>query len=308
MSLNKHEPLPRSIYLNIRNNTLGLIGSKVGDVSLNATDNIIISAFIGISWVGIYSNYLLIINSISNLIIQFLNSVSASIGNFVIDKSNQHEEQFVLLKRHLFVTFTITFFCSSLLSALINPFITIWAGYQYNLNTITVFLIILNFELNSMRQTPITFITAYGLFKKVGIKSILEAILNIGFSLVFVVLFKLGINGVLLGTLSSNLLLNIWYEPYVVMYYGVNNGIKSLLNFYIWYIYYLGVVILITGIITTCSYFIVLQNNILLLLIRLFTVLIFSLFSFYLLSFKSKEYKYFKTIFFRYLSLKKTSK
>ena len=46
------------------------------------TDNILISAFVSLTAVGVYSNYSLIIVSVQNLCKQVTNSITASIGNF----------------------------------------------------------------------------------------------------------------------------------------------------------------------------------------------------------------------------------
>ena len=68
----------------LKKNTSALIIYRIGVVILNGTDNIIISKFIGIAMVGIYSNYLLIINSINKVISQMFDAITSSIGNLVV--------------------------------------------------------------------------------------------------------------------------------------------------------------------------------------------------------------------------------
>ena len=65
-----------------------------------------------------------------------------------------------------------------------------------------------------------TFITAYGLYVKDGKKAVVEAILNFVFSIAYIKLFNMGVSGVILGTITSNILAN-WYEPYIVLKYGI---------------------------------------------------------------------------------------
>lgn len=54
-----------------------------------------------------------------------------------------------------------------------------------------------------------------------------EALLNILFSLFFLMVMKLQINGVLLGTTFSTLLVDFWYEPFIVFKYGFRRSSKQ---------------------------------------------------------------------------------
>lgn len=49
-------------------NLYALLLYKISGVVINGTDNIVISKFIGIIWVGMYSNYLLILNTLNTLL------------------------------------------------------------------------------------------------------------------------------------------------------------------------------------------------------------------------------------------------
>lgn len=62
-------------------NLYSLLLYKISGVVINATDNIIISKFIGIIWVGVYSNYLLILNTLNTLLGYLFYSITASVGN-----------------------------------------------------------------------------------------------------------------------------------------------------------------------------------------------------------------------------------
>ncbi|VDK14931.1 hypothetical protein OAL24_01667 [Oenococcus sicerae] len=234
--------IPNDVLQKIKYNTLGMIGSKFGGIALNTSDNIVISAFVGIYYVGLYSNYLLITNAVASLLSQIVGSVSSSIGDFLVQHSKPLE-RYRLFKRHLFVTFAFTYFCSILLACLLNPFITFWIGSKFTFPTFLVDLIVINFLLIEIRQSPITFITAAGLFNKVGIKSVIEALVNIGLSLVFVLVFHLGIEGVILGTILSNIIINLWYEPLVVIKFSINLNKYS--DFFIDYFTYIFSIIIV---------------------------------------------------------------
>ncbi|UXD37086.1 hypothetical protein E3O61_04625 [Enterococcus faecium] len=150
---------------------------------VNGTDNIFISSFVGISTVGIYSNYILIVNSIRGLCGQITNSITSSIGNVAVDKDDHLSIK--VFERHNFVNFTLTYYSSIILIATINPFIDFWVGPKYKLSPITVFFIILNFVILMMRNSSIVFIEAFGLAWQQRWKSVIEAVLNIVFSFFF---------------------------------------------------------------------------------------------------------------------------
>jgi len=74
---------------NIFQKIKGLFFHKVGNFLVWGTDNILLSYFFGVIQVGIYSNYSMIINAVTNLLQQFISSTSASIGNLLVEKNNR---------------------------------------------------------------------------------------------------------------------------------------------------------------------------------------------------------------------------
>lgn len=289
LNMKRYVELPKDIYIKIKDNTIGMIGSKFGEIALSASDNIIMSMFIGLSTVGVYSNYVLLVNSASTLLTQFVGSVSASIGNFAVDVKDTMK-QYELFKRHLFINNLVTILTSACLVSLLNPFIILWIGDQYILPTEVVDLMILNFVIISLRQTPITFISSYGLFKKIGLKSIIEAIVNVVVSVALVVRFNMGIRGVLIGTLVSNIIVNLFYEPFVVTKYGLN--VKKYLDFIKSYIFSILTILFSCLTVQIVMKFMNL-GGVLGLFVILCESIFISLIFFILFNIKSKEFKFF---------------
>ena len=112
------------------------------------TDNILISAFVSLTAVGVYSNYSLIIVSVQNLCKQVTNSITASIGNFAV--SRQKKDSYALFKKHFFVNHTLIFFSSIFLLVLINPFISWWVGEKFVLPLSTTILIVFELQCSSV--------------------------------------------------------------------------------------------------------------------------------------------------------------
>ena len=72
---------------------LSMMLHKVGNTVISSTDNILISSMVGVIYTGLYSNYLLIINVITQIITIILNAVSASIGDFNARKNELEKKK-----------------------------------------------------------------------------------------------------------------------------------------------------------------------------------------------------------------------
>lgn len=209
---------PETISM-LKKNTFGNFLGKLGSVIVTSTDNILISSFVSLVAVGIYSNYLLVITSVQTLAIQIVTSVTASIGN--VGVSGDKENELEIFRKHNFVNFTIVFFSSVLLMLCLNPFIRLWVGRSFELSFSIVILIVLNYIVKGYRVSGWSFIDAYGLAWYVKLKPLIEIVVNIVMTLLLLFVFKFGISGVLLGTLFSALTVVGWWEPYAIFKYGL---------------------------------------------------------------------------------------
>lgn len=219
----------KSLHI-IRNNIVGMVGSKIGSIVVRSTDNLLLSAFMGIYVVGVYSNYLLIVTSISSIFTKLISSVTASVGNLIAEDNKKRT--FDVFKTHYTINFFIVAISAGCLFVSLNPFIKFWAGKSYTLALSIVVVIVLNYFFDQLRQSSLTFITAYGLFVANGKKSVVEAIMNFAFSFTLLVGFHLGIRGVLLGTILTNLILNSWWEPLLLFRAGFGFR-KKYMRFYL---------------------------------------------------------------------------
>ena len=215
---------------------------KIGTVVVNGTDNILISKYVGVVEVGIYSNYQLIINALNTIYSLLFDSLTASIGNLGVTESNEHKKYvFDVIN---FFGFWIYGFSSICLFILINPFIKLWLGENYNFNIVIVLIITINFYLTGMRKSVLVFRNALGLFWYDRYKPIIEALINLITS--FLLVHHLGIAGVFIGTLISTLTVCFWVEPYILYKYGFE---QRSIGYFIKYIVY-TLILLITAYIT----------------------------------------------------------
>lgn len=66
-----------------------MIAHKIGGMTVFSTANLILSKFVGLTAVGLYSNYYLVIAASNSFAGQFFASITASIGNLIVLERNQ---------------------------------------------------------------------------------------------------------------------------------------------------------------------------------------------------------------------------
>lgn len=204
-------------------NVVATASYKLGDRIVLSTDNLLISKFVGLKIVGIYSNYYLIVNSLNLILGQFFSSIVASIGNLVSSENGKNSK--IVFDNVWFANYCLYTYSSIILMVLFNHFISIWIGEKFLLKTSVVVLIVINFYLNGMRKTTLAFRDAMGLYWQGKTKPIIEAIINLIASILLAK--KFGILGVILGTIISNLFINMWWEPLVLFKYGFKAKVRD---------------------------------------------------------------------------------
>jgi Membrane protein involved in the export of O-antigen and teichoic acid len=200
----------------IGRNVKAMVYHKIGGIVVMGTDNILISKFVGVIQVGIYSNYLLIINALNSILGLAFQSITASIGNLGVTETN--EKGLFIFECINFIGFWIYASVSICLINLINPFIRLWLGSDYLFPMPLVIIIIVSFYLTGMRKSVLTFRDALGLFWYDRYKSIFEAAINLVVSILLAQ--KIGVAGVFIGTIISTLTTCFWVEPYILFKYG----------------------------------------------------------------------------------------
>lgn len=203
------KPLDKDIIEDIKHKVKSLFIHKIGGFFVKGTDNIIISIFIGVRMVGLYSNYSLIISSITSLIGQAFSPLIASVGNLLVTSNT--EKKYDVYKKIEFFNFWVTSFCSICLLIMIKPFIVIWIGKEYLLSNFVVIVLVINFYFQILRYRTSIFKEADGIFYEDRFIPIFESIINIVSSVILVKLF--GLPGVFMGTIISNFLLIFYSHP-----------------------------------------------------------------------------------------------
>lgn len=222
---------------------------RFGGTFVMHTDNLIISACVGLAAVGLYSNYKMVLNSLKVFLSYIYNAFTASIGNLAATES---KEKVLFTYQCLNFLMSMVYGWSSVcLFVLFNPFIEYMFGREYLLSGGVVAILVVDFYLWGMRQMTLRFRDGMGLYRRDRYKAVFEVIVNLAASLILV--FPLEIAGVILGTIISTMTTNFWVEPMVFFKYGIG-GSGWTKNLLIYFVKYLKYTMFSVGICAICFY------------------------------------------------------
>lgn len=231
------KPLEKEETKEIVEKTKALICLKVGDVARLQTDSLIISAFIKVAVVGIVDNYNMIINSLSNFVNIIFNSAISSFGNLIATESKQ--KQYEIFKVYRFAANWIYGLSAVGFYVLLSPLIQLWLGKEWLLGNGIIGLVILDYYFRADRIVMANFKTAAGVFEQDRYLPLVQGAVNLIISIVLVQ--KMGLIGVYIGTVVSGLMANI-IKPFIVYKVCFN---RSAVDYFIDNMKYLGVMGLI---------------------------------------------------------------
>ncbi|WP_343288428.1 hypothetical protein [Turicibacter bilis] len=228
-------------------NIKALFLHNIGTYCVFGTDNILISTFVSLKAVGLYSNYTMIIGQLSSLLTPVVNGVGASVGNLIaIEGKNRTYDIFKVIN---LVNFWIYSLSSIFLINLLEPFIEWWLGEGLLLDRFTFMIVLVNFYISGMRGPINTFKSKAGIFSPDKYVPLVEATLNLGASLILVRYF--GLAGIFMGTTISSLAMPVWTQSKLVYNHVFN---KSVFEYFKSYVFFIGLTLLVgAGVTILCT-------------------------------------------------------
>lgn len=223
----EYEPISKEDYKNLVKDCVAISIFSLHAVVIKSTDNLILSSFIGLGIVGLYSNYLMIYNALKKVIKRLFRAAEASLGIAYSSYDDENKEKMFLTMNYCMLIIAGTFVvCVANLS---DEFIINWIGKDYIIPQPFSFLIAMEMLLISFGLILEQMRNVMGLFQKMKYKPFVGIALNLFISIFLV--RRIGIYGVLLGTILSELLSTFVMDPFVIYIWGFKNK-KSLLRYY----------------------------------------------------------------------------
>ena len=210
--------LPLEVRRKVVSDVKSIFMHKVGGVVTNSTDNLVISAFLGLVAVAAYGNYYYVVTSVGGLVAVVYSSMTGGFGNKIYTESK--EENFRLFMRMNRLSMIVVVFCSAMMAALYQPFMRIWTKDDPELvrHALTPVLMVLYFYIMQSRQVLLAFKSAASLWREDRWKPIVAGAVNLVTNVLFVIYlpdaYKL--DGVIFSTIIAFICIQIPWESHVV--------------------------------------------------------------------------------------------
>lgn len=201
---------------------------KVNAVVIKASDNLVLSSFIGLSTVGLYSNYMLFYTTCVTLFSQILTSFKASLGNLYATATGETRFRFFKITNFLV---SVVFGTAAVgVAVCANELINVWIGNDYVIPQpmpiligIELFLVGILDSLGQVRHIS-------GVFQQMWFRPILSSVVNIVVSIALARVW--GVCGVTVGTIAAWVLTNYMIDPRLIYKYSFD-GCVSAADYYV---------------------------------------------------------------------------
>jgi O-antigen/teichoic acid export membrane protein len=292
------QPLTNDIRHDIFKKIKALLFHRLGRLLVTGSDSLVITGVLGILQMSLYTNYHLIIGGITALLNKVFETLTSSVGNFLLDSSKS--QRYEIYRKIDFLNFWFFGCVSVILYSVMQPFVTLWVGEDYLFHNTTLFFLVINFYQEGMRASILTFKDAAGIYHEDRFIPVIEATINVIISMVLA--FRIGITGVFVGTIVSSGVVYFYSYPKYVC--------KPLFNMSCWDYIRQTLEHMIMVILCMCSVqfviFILPVRNLLVVLV-LSTFISIGIFHIYMIAFwgRSGELKYFWSMFLKLIKRQK---
>ena len=210
--------LPPEMRRRVISDVKSIFMHKVGGVITNSTDNLVVSAFLGLVAVAAYGNYYYVVTSVAGLVAVVYSSMTGGFGNKIYTETKA--ENFRLFMRMNRLSTVVIIFCAAMMTALYQPFMAVWVKDDPLLmrHALTPALMVFYFYIMQSRQVLLAFKSAASLWKQDRWKPIVAGAVNLGSNVLFVLFlpdaYKL--DGVIFSTIMGFAFIQIPWESHVV--------------------------------------------------------------------------------------------
>lgn len=274
---------------NLIKNIKAMFMHKIGSLVINSTDSIVIANFVSLVSVGRFKSYRMIIAAVETLIWKGMSGIIASIGNLIAEADDKNI--YKVHKRIFFLNFWIVSFIIISLYNTLNQFIVLWLGEDQLLDSLTFVIILLNCYFSLMRSSVESFKEGAGVYHEDRYAPLAESVINLFLSILLVK--WIGLPGVFIGTMISNLTVVFWVKPLVVYRHIFKKSVVDYFKSYFRYLLIALIPLVLTNFLTNpFKYTYTLGAFSINVIINIIVINLFYLIFFW----KNDEFDYFKRI------------
>ncbi len=210
--------LPQEEKKRVVKDVTAIVMHKFGGIINNYSDNLVISAFIGLTAIGAFGNYTHITSAVAGVIASLCYSMTGGFGNKIHTESR--DENFELFMKAHRMLMCLIIWCAAMLLALFQPFMVLWIRNRPELlcHFLTPLLLVIWFYEKQSRESLRMFKQAAAIWQKDKWKAIIANFANLAMNITFVMTFpyKYKLDGVILSTIISEVLIQVPWESYAV--------------------------------------------------------------------------------------------
>lgn len=192
---------------------------KINNVVIKATDNIVLSSFVGLTIVGLYSNYLVIYQALYSILHILFRSVKASMGNLFTTNDISKKYYFFEVMNYIAIILYGTAAVGVAVEA--NEVISIWIGSEHIIPQPLPILIGIELLFAGLKLNLAQIRNVSGIFKQMWFRPVIGSVINVVSSIILVQYW--GIAGVITGTILAALFANFMVDPRAIHKYSFNN-------------------------------------------------------------------------------------
>ncbi len=176
-----------------------LFTAKLGGVVMNASDSLVISAFLGIHELAVYQNYYFIVSSLRACLEVVLTASLAGIGNSLVTETK--EKNYWDFRRLTFIFCWITGLSCCMLLCLYQPFMRLWTGDQLLMPISVVISLVLYLYIVEVNRITNIYKDAAGIWHEDRFRPLTAAIVNVLLNVLTV--RWIGVFGVIFSTVIA---------------------------------------------------------------------------------------------------------
>lgn len=185
---------------------------KIGRLLVNTVDSVVIAAFVGVVALGNYTNYTVIQTSMNELIKLVFASLTSVLGHLYVEKKRDTVQQYCRAFHMLNFMIGAVFYLGYY--AVADSLVALLFSQNLVAEKMISQVITMNGFVQFMRESTVSFRDATGTFYYDRWKPIVEGIVNMALSVLLV--NRIGVVGVIVATILTNLLICHIVEPYVL--------------------------------------------------------------------------------------------